>query len=164
MKAIDILNNMKLKYNSHYIEETNQVIRLDEAIEELESIAINTNGNIKKPKFKIGDWVIYTGGGYCDGEILQITNIDEKDFCSFGNYNKLYHFNKLRLWKPKKGKLHWFWNEGTTLTVLELLEILEDGNRKYFAGIAMPNGTHSLGGYYQYCEPFIGTLPTMLQK
>ena len=64
--------------------------------------------------------------------------------------------------KVKIGDWCWFWNKGTTLTVLELLEIVDDGNRKYFA--AMPNIPHSLGGYYQYCEPFFGTLPTKLQK
>ncbi len=125
-------------------------------------ITTSTAKQSTQSKFKVGDWVIYIGKGYHDREILQITNIDEKDFCSFDNYNKIYHFDKLKLWKPEKGKLHWFWNKGTTLTVLQLLEIVEDGNRKYFA--AMPNASHSLGGYYQYCEPFIGIPPTILQK
>ena len=38
MKALKILNDMKLKYNSHYIEGSDQVIKLDEAIDELEQI------------------------------------------------------------------------------------------------------------------------------
>ena len=38
MKALDILNDMKLKYNSHYIKRSDQVIKLDEAIDELEHI------------------------------------------------------------------------------------------------------------------------------
>ena len=38
MKALAILNDMKLKYNSHYIEGSDQVIKLDEAIEELEDL------------------------------------------------------------------------------------------------------------------------------
>ena len=124
-------------------------------------ITTSTTQQSTHSKFKVCDWVIYIGKGYHDGEILQITNIDEKDFCSFDNYNKIYHFDKLKLWKPEKGKLHWFWNEGTRLTVLKLLEIVDDGNRKYFA--AMPNASHSLGGYYQYCEPFIGIPPTILK-
>ena len=125
-------------------------------------ITTSTTQQSTHSKFKVCDWVIYIGKGYHDGEILQITNIDEKDFCSFDNYNKLYHIDKLKLWKPEKGKLHWFWNEGTRLTVLKLLEIVDDGNRKYFA--AMPNPSHSLGGYYQYCEPFIGIPPTLINK
>ena len=36
MKALDILNDMKLKYNSHYIKGSDQVIKLEEATEELE--------------------------------------------------------------------------------------------------------------------------------
>ena len=38
MKALEILNDMKLKYNSHYIKGNNQVIKLDEAIEELKEL------------------------------------------------------------------------------------------------------------------------------
>ena len=38
MKALAILNDMKLKYNSHYIEGSDQVIKLDEAIDELEQV------------------------------------------------------------------------------------------------------------------------------
>ena len=38
MKALAILNDMKLKYNSHYIKGNNQVIKLDEAIEELKEL------------------------------------------------------------------------------------------------------------------------------
>ena len=38
MKALAILNDMKLKYNSHYIEGSDQVIKLGEAIDELEQI------------------------------------------------------------------------------------------------------------------------------
>ena len=38
MKALAILNDMKLKYNSHYIKGSDQVIKLDEAIDELEQV------------------------------------------------------------------------------------------------------------------------------
>ena len=38
MKALEILKDMKLKYNSHYIEGSDQVIKLDEAIDELEQV------------------------------------------------------------------------------------------------------------------------------
>ena len=43
-------------------------------------ITTSTTQQSTHSKFKIGDWVIYIGKGYHDGEILQITNIDEKDF------------------------------------------------------------------------------------
>ena len=38
MKALAILNDIKLKYNSHYIEGSDQFIKLDEAIDELEQV------------------------------------------------------------------------------------------------------------------------------
>ena len=38
MKALAILNDMKLKYDSHYVKGSDQVIKLDEAIDELEHI------------------------------------------------------------------------------------------------------------------------------
>ena len=105
----------------------------------------------EEPKFKVGDWV----RDLRDNRVFQINSV---------NFNlKLSTKNTVYVhWQPKKGEYCWFWNKGTTLTVLELLEIVDDGNRKYFA--AMPNIPHSLGGYYQYCEPFLGKLPTKLQE
>lgn len=47
---------------------------------------------------KIGDWVKFISNkpnDYCDGEILQITNIDDRGFCHFGDYNKLYSIDLL---------------------------------------------------------------------
>ncbi len=38
MKALQILNDLRIKYNAHYIEGSDQVIKLDEAIDELEQI------------------------------------------------------------------------------------------------------------------------------
>ena len=37
-KALEILKDMRLKYNSHYVEGSDQVIKLDEAIDELEEL------------------------------------------------------------------------------------------------------------------------------
>ena len=38
MKALEILKDMRLKYNSHYVKGSNQVIIINEAIEELEEL------------------------------------------------------------------------------------------------------------------------------
>ena len=38
MKALEILKDMRLKYNSYYVKGSDQVIKLDEAIEELEKL------------------------------------------------------------------------------------------------------------------------------
>ena len=38
MKALEILKDMRLKYNSHYVKGSDKVIKLDEAIKELEEL------------------------------------------------------------------------------------------------------------------------------
>ena len=38
MIALDILNDIKLKYDSHYIKGSDQIIKYDEAIDELEEL------------------------------------------------------------------------------------------------------------------------------
>ena len=38
MKALEILHDMRIKYNSYYVKGSDQVIKLDEAIHELEHI------------------------------------------------------------------------------------------------------------------------------
>ena len=117
----------------------------------------------EEPKFKVGDWVVNKTSK--QRIIKKVASIPYGDSVTVGDTEvgiNVMLINDLELWKPKKGEYCWFWNKGTTITVLELLEIVDDGNRKYFA--AMPNIPHSLGGYYQYCEPFLGKLPTKLQE
>ena len=38
MKALQLLNDMKLKYDAYYVKGSEQVIKLDEAIDELEQV------------------------------------------------------------------------------------------------------------------------------
>ena len=38
MKELEILNDMRIKYTSHYIKGSAQIIKLNEAIDELEHI------------------------------------------------------------------------------------------------------------------------------
>ena len=115
-------------------------------------------------RFKVGDWVENIT---CPSRriIKQVVNATEGyDTVTVGNVDvgiNVMLINDLELWKPKPGEWCWFWNKGTTITILKLLEIVNDGNRKYFA--AMPNSPHSLGGYYQYCEPFVGNLPSFIK-
>ena len=137
---------------------------LDQSIGILADRACPENYRIKpeEPKFKVGDWVVNKTSKQ---RIVKKVTSTYSDTVTVGDTEvgiNVMLINDLELWKPKKGEYCWFWNKGTTLTVLELLEVVEDGNRKYFA--AMPNIPHSLGGYYQYCEPFFGTLPTELRN
>ena len=136
---------------------------LDQSIGILADRACPENYRIKpeKPKFKVGDWVVEIHST-TKAQVLELFgNQIRVKFC-YPDAIITTDSSDFIPWVPKKGECCWFWNKGTTITILELLEIVEDGNRKYFA--AMPNIPHSLGGYYQYCEPFIGIPPTKLQK
>ena len=115
----------------------------------------------EESKFKVGDWVVDIHST-TKAQVLELFgNQIRVKFC-YPDAIITTDSSDFIPWVPKSGEYCWFWNKGTTITVLELLEIVDDGNRKYFA--AMPNIPHSLGGYYQYCEPFLGKLPTKLQE
>ena len=137
---------------------------MTEVIKSIGFVDVKENYRIKpeEPKFKVGDWVVNKTSKQ---RIIKKVTSTYSDSVTVGNTEvgiNVMLINDLELWKPKKGEYCWFWNKGATIIILELLEIVEDGNRKYFA--AMPNIPHSLGGYYQYCEPFFGTLPTELRN
>ena len=115
----------------------------------------------EEPKFKVGDWVVEIHST-TKAQVLELFgNQIRVKFC-YPDAIITTDSSDFIPWVPKKGEYCWFWNKGATIIILELLEIVEDGNRKYFA--AMPNIPHFLGGYYQYCEPFFGTLPTELRN
>ena len=114
----------------------------------------------EEPKFKVGDWVVEIHST-TKAQVLELFgNQIRVKFC-YPDAIITTDSSDFIPWVPKKGECCWFWNKETTITILELLEIVEDGNRKYFA--AMPNIPHSLGGYYQYCEPYIGQLPSVIK-
>ena len=134
--------------------------------QDLENPNFNPNFEYRiKPegsRFKVGDWVVYKGGGYCDGEILQITDIDERDFCTFGNYNKLYHFDKLRLWKPKPGEWCWVFDIKGRIPLLRKFVCVDNESNTSFKYIVEKYdgiGTAT----YRCIEPFIGQLPTYIK-
>ena len=160
MKAIDLLKEYKSIDFGCNIEELHNDI--DEAIKELE--ALTTTKQTTQSKFKVGDWVVYTGGGYCDGEILQITNIDERDFCSFGSYNKLYHFNKLKLWKPKSGEWCWVFDDKSQIPVLRKFLCTHDKEDSILPCMYIVEEHDRTNLHYRYIEPFIGALPSAIEQ
>ncbi len=136
---------------------------MTEVIKSIGFVDVKENYRIKpeEPKFKVGDWVVEIHST-TKAQVLELFgNQIRVKFC-YPDAIITTDSSDFIPWVPKKGEYCWFWNKGATLTVLKLLEIVEDGNRKYFA--AMPNIPHFLGGYYQYCEPFFGTLPTELRN
>ena len=136
---------------------------MTEVIKSIGFVDVKENYRIKpeEPKFKVGDWVVEIHST-TKAQVLELFgNQIRVKFC-YPDAIITTDSSDFIPWVPKKGEYCWFWNKGATIIILELLEIVEDGNRKYFA--AMPNIPHSLGGYYQYCEPFFGTLPTELRN
>ena len=136
---------------------------LEEAIKELEALTSTTQQTIQS-KFKVGDWVVYTGGGYCDGEILQITKIDEKGFCTFGSYNKLYHFNKLRRWKPKPDEWCWVFDDKSQIPVLRKFLCTHDKENSILPCVYIVEEHDKTTLHYRYIEPFIGALPSTIEQ
>ena len=126
---------------------------LDQSIGILADRACPENYRIKpeEPKFKVGDWV----RDLRDNRVFQINSV---------NFNlKLSTKNTVYVhWQPKKGEWCWFSNKNGIPTIGQFLSIETDGNRKYSA--TFPNTPHPFITYYDYCEPFLGKLPTKLQE
>ena len=159
MRALEILKNASIIPGFSELQLFISKDKLDEAIKELEALATTTQS-----KFKVGDWVIYTGGGYCDGEILQITKIDEKGFCTFGSYNKLYHFNKLRRWKPKPDEWCWVFDDKSQIPVLRKFVCINNNVTSTPASYSYKVEYESDIVSYKYIEPFIGALPSTIEQ
>ena len=109
-------------------------------------------------KFKIGDWVSYYNG--FKDVLFQIKEFD----CEGRIKHDCNRFKEeyLKLWKPKQGEWCWFWNKNRIPTIGQFLSIETDGNLKYSA--TFPNTPHTMIGYYKYCEPFIGELPSFIKE
>ena len=141
---------------------------INEAIKELEEL--NATQKTTKNKFKIGDWVVYPVGIQGSEEILQIRNIDEKDFCSFRNCSKMYQIDKLRLWKPKPGEWGWVYNVTREVPYLRKVIRVEDNyknrfnNYKFTKAVIVSRGDTSGEVGYRFCEPFIGELPSLIDN
>ena len=160
MRALELLKDYKnIDFGCNMDDLHSQV---DEAIKELEALA--TIQQTTQSKFKVGDWVVYTGGGYCDGELLQITKIDEKGFCTFGSYNKLYHFNKLRRWKPKPDEWCWVFDDKSQIPVLRKFVCINNNVTSTPASYSYKVEYESDIVSYKYIEPFIGALPSTIEQ
>ena len=126
---------------------------MTEVIKSIGFVMTKDNYRIKpeEPKFKVGDWV----RDLRDNRVFQINSV---------NFNlKLSTKNTVYVhWQPKKGEWCWFSNKNGIPTIGQFLSIETDGNRKYSA--TFPNTPHPFITYYDYCEPFLGQLPTNIQE
>ena len=115
----------------------------------------------EEPKFKVGDWVV---------EIHSTTKAQVLEL--FGNQIRIKFCYPDAIittdcsdfipWQPKPGEWCWFLNKGKIPVISQFHSLEIEGNRKYSA--TFPNTPHPMIGYYEYCEPFIGNLPTLSNK
>ena len=136
---------------------------LDQSIGILADRACSENYRIKpeEPKFKVGDWVVEIHST-TKAQVLELFgNQIRVKFC-YPDAIITTDSSDFSLWQPKKGDWCWFLNKDRIPTISQFLSIETDGNRKYSA--TFPNTPHPMIGYYNYCEPFIGNLPTLSNK
>ena len=128
---------------------------LDLSIGILANRALPENYRIKpepeESKFKVGDWVT------AQGVILQIPEPINVD--SLNNHLALYD-RRCKKWEPLIGEVHWFSRNKDEEPILG--KFVETRNCRGITTYVVYTSTDSYAtwSYFEYCEPFIGTLPT----
>ena len=89
--------------------------------------------------FKVGDWIVEPNGNK-----VRLNEVPEPGS---------YYAEDCVLWQPQPGEWCWFWNDDNTLVLSQFAHGLSNG-AKFTSKNLM----------YQYCEPFIGQLPSILQS
>lgn len=97
----------------------------------------------KIPKFKVGDWVYIPA-------LDSVPCRFSEDLCCLG----------LALWKPQSDEVHWFARNKDEDPVLgKFVRIITYKDKNQYVVITSPDVNFACS-YFNYCEPFIGTLPT----
>ncbi len=136
---------------------------MTEVIRSIGFVDIKENYRIKpeEPKFKVGDWVVEIHST-TKAQVLELFgNQIRVKFC-YPDAIITTDSSDFIPWVPKKGDWCWFLNKSRIPVISQFHSLEIEGNRKYSA--TFPNTPHPMIGYYDYCEPFIGNLPTTLQK
>lgn len=136
---------------------------MTEVIRSIGFVDIKENYRIKpeEPKFKVGDWVVEIHST-TKAQVLELFgNQIRVKFC-YPDAIITTDSSDFIPWIPKKGDWCWFLNKSRIPVISQFHSLEIEGNRKYSA--TFPNTPHPMIGYYDYCEPFIGNLPTTLQK
>ena len=106
--------------------------------------------------FKPGDWVIASKVCKKPKKFTIIAKL--KKIKSVSTYAYPYiledgnYCETVKLWQPKVGEWCWFWDENYTTSILAKFENISNG-------LFVENH----GNIFEYCEPFIGQLPTHLK-
>ena len=111
--------------------------------------------------FKLGDWVISTK--YPKASPVKIQHQHAIDTGIFGTYTNtkgqasLLYAEECKLWQPKPNEWCWFqWTQPKTAKyqILSKLKTISD-NGYFYEDIN--------GMCFEFCEPFIGQLPTLIK-
>jgi hypothetical protein len=114
-------------------------------------------------QLKKGDWVVYE---IQDDPLGTVKTIKEEGFIeiNIGKNTLSVPSEYLKLWKPKEGEWCWFWGNYDNNRTLAQLKNKTVGNFYHTIEDDRCKKDRMLDNYYDYCEPFIGTLPTGLKK
>ena len=97
--------------------------------------------------FKVGDFVTIDGSTYLVHIEYNGNHYISEDVVNLFSKNNM----SIKPWQPLPGEWCWFWNEyDDTPTLNKFLCMYSDDEN------GSPNG-------FDFCEPFIGQLPTILQ-
>ena len=136
---------------------------MTEVIKSVGFVDVKEHYRIKpeEPKFKVGDWVVEIHST-TKAQVLELFgNQIRVKFC-YPDAIITTDSSDFIPWVPKPGEWCWFLNKGRIPVISQFHSLEIDGNRKYSA--TFPNTPHPMIGYYEYCEPFIGNLPTLSNK
>ncbi len=101
-----------------------------------------------EPKFKVGDFVIH------NGDIKQVTKaINGLIDCLDNSVALIYKEDTLEPWTPVKGEWCWFYDSKTNK--YSHLSQFNSINNGYFKSMSI--------NYYNFCEPFLNSLPSYLK-
>lgn len=106
-----------------------------------------------KPKFKVGDWVIH------NGVVKRVTKAIDGYIDSLDNeVAVIMKEESLELWEPKEEEYFWYKNDLVKFHETQAnLGLLLESARGCSYYPAEKN-------FEDYCEPFIGNLPTLINK
>ena len=130
---------------------------LDQSIGILADRACPENYRIKpeEPKFKVGDWVVEIHST-TKAQVLELFDYQIRVKFCYPDAIITTDSSDFIPWAPKKGDWCWFWDEGFKTPLLLQFKKLSPSS---FYPYETLNGLD-----YMYCEPFLGKLPTKLQK
>lgn len=108
----------------------------------------------EEPKFKVGNWVVNKESK--QRIIKKVTSV-YSDTVTVGDSTvgiNVMLIKDLELWEPKEGDICWFWNKSNIYP--RLATFINESLGSYYADTSNDG--------FDFCEPFIGQLPSYLKE